>query len=897
MNRIFKFFFLLFFFQSVSFQLAGKEILVEKEFHWEVEGDFCINGIWDGVKEYAERLNAAGLPFYGSYCNGDQSTGSIESLPFICPDKIKLHLIGSFSRNSINLYILNTENKKKYYLTNKDYTEWTQEVWEIPSDFIGKKTSIIVTDRDTSWGGWVAISNPLVITANNEALVLSPSVTLNIEDKELLNSNTTWSVKGEISNECLFEGAKTFSNYLLKYKGLSTIGTFCNGDASIGEAISPIFTCPDYLKLYLIGTFSKKGLNIYLEKVSTREKYNLTNLNFSTWSSKTWKVPDWLKNEKVYLILEDKESSFGGWGAVSYPLIGEGMEISIKEEIINLIENNFFTLKMTSIILFLLLMITVLWQHIFIIYRPKFVKILEKESVFLILLVGLIFICRLPYLFLNIELNPDESLMVAQSMKLSIDPIFWRDVDGVTGGPLLSYILLISKLFLGDLIDYSNARITGLVLISLSTICSYFAIKNFISKEAARVAILVMATFYAFATEADYIHYSSEHVSIAVISILLLIVSQITSYKKTNLLLFGTGFLIGLTPFTKLQCLPIIFVIGLLFLVKIYKDRGKLASFVGGGITCLILFLLYLHYYELYENFYYTYIKVNFLNDSKIAYNIRFENWRKYLFNTNLNFFDFKPIFYTALIFMLFNALGTLFKISKIKDISSKTLFIFFLVIASFFSILRTGRNYPHYLHFAVIPLVFYIAYVISKYFVNGNEEVNKSSRIMKILSLSIIVLLTFVDFAAYHFISNSFKKETYNLSQNYYSVTEESDYIASLLSEYEKITIWGWEPKIFIKSRTIQATRDAIPYYAIGTLSFKVSSSVQEYYRNRFMSDLDGVKPELFIDATGPNNFSYRENYWNHDRSFPKLGTYIKRNYNFIGKIGNARMYKLKAD
>ena len=53
-----------------------------------------------------------------------------------------------------------------------------------------------------------------------------------------------------------------------------------------------------------------------------------------------------------------------------------------------------------------------------------------------------LFAWRWPFLLVASEFNPDESQLIAGTITLAHDPVFWRSVDGTTSGPLNFYVLL-----------------------------------------------------------------------------------------------------------------------------------------------------------------------------------------------------------------------------------------------------------------------------------------------------------------------------------------------------------------------------------------------------------------------------------------------------------------------
>jgi hypothetical protein len=81
----------------------------------------------------------------------------------------------------------------------------------------------------------------------------------------------------------------------------------------------------------------------------------------------------------------------------------------------------------------------------------------------------------------------------------------------------------------------------------------------------------------------DYVHYTSEHFSVAILSVALLIVCKYYAGNSSNPnhLIFALGFILGTTPFAKMQSVPIAFSIACIFLHILWlksRARGQVNS-------------------------------------------------------------------------------------------------------------------------------------------------------------------------------------------------------------------------------------------------------------------------------------------------------------------------------
>src|SRR5262249_48456678 len=110
-------------------------------------------------------------------------------------------------------------------------------------------------------------------------------------------------------------------------------------------------------------------------------------------------------------------------------------------------------------------------------FRPG-PSFLDAPGLFFALVSISLFVVRLPSVLWTAELNPDESQMIAQAMRFLVHPVPWRDVDGITGGPLDSLLLSVPML-LGAPATWLTARIVLWASNGLMLILLYGALRSF----------------------------------------------------------------------------------------------------------------------------------------------------------------------------------------------------------------------------------------------------------------------------------------------------------------------------------------------------------------------------------------------------------------------------------
>ena len=845
------------------------------------------------VKEEFDSLNSVGFRFKSTFGTKFET---YESDVFICPVNIRFYAHGNFSNENLGLYLEEINTGEKTKLTNKYLGKWEKVNVNIDSNFIGTQVRLVAVDRDTSIDAWFAFSTPYFIQN---------------EQKLLVDINQSWNIQGDLGLNCFWNGVEKFPKYLMENKSIPIFGSFCSGDKSQGIAQSPMFKAPKSLEIYMIGSFKRPTINLKIKEIETGKYFDLTSSNFNSWVLKDITLPEWIQGKNIQLILEDYDTQIGGWAAISFPLIGKNQPNSKKTYLIRLVESRMNSLKWIVTFSYFFIVIFLFYyfltQETAFIYKYSF----SIKIAFLSTISVLITCSRIPKLLLNSELNVDECQMISQAMKLNVFPIFWKDVDGTTGGPLLSYYLLFVSKLTNLPIDYFATRLSGLILVLITIIFLFFTLSTFYNNKIAYFGTFVLATFYAFATSPDFIHYSSEHLPVALISFYIFLFStSLQSSPQKLWLFFLGGFLMALTPFSKLQCVYIFIVLGVAIVIALTNKKKELFSFILGNLLAIGLTVFYLWVNDLFSDFYTLYIESNLLHENHLGVWTRLKMWYPILTSYNSNFGDINYLVYILLSVILFNIIIKLYlqfeKLIYIKtprfiplkflrrEFSPLAIFIFLLSLVSIYSVIRSGRLFQHYLLILLIPLVLIICHRINSIFKSKELQLSSSKYSFSLLLICSSILIQSCDFYNYVKVSEQFENDHYNLPNSEYAISEEEDFIMSLTSPNEQIAIWGWKPRLYVQTRTISSQRDGISYYTTGVSHFNLPEHLSKFYKDSYTNDLTTNWPKLFIDATGKGNFAYSNDSFNHDKIFPELGEIIRKNYFFIDKIGDSRIYIL---
>lgn len=496
------------------------------------------------------------------------------------------------------------------------------------------------------------------------------------------------------------------------------------------------------------------------------------------------------------------------------------------------------------------------WILSLILKKPK-----QNDSFYLLFGSFFMFLGRLPVIFHNKGINQDESQMLTQAMTLRHEPILFQAVDTTTGGPLSSYLLTFLNL-LGFPFDYSTAHFVAIFLVILSFIFLYKTSQKLFDTESARLAIIPFLIFEIFTQEPDFVHFASE-----LVPLLLLVLMLYFSSKSSKINLFLVGFLGALCIFGKLQALPIIAAIGLINLNKnsgtqIYRDFFiKILGGITGIIVLIILFKLWGVLHEVIDFYFIRNITAHTATRSLLDGVLVFP---AFLFK-NIDFFIFVI---AALSVILIN-----------KCFKNWQLWIYLLV--SIFSVIRTGSDYLHYLHFLIPPLVLLAT--------NAYYSTKKISQNNSIFSIQNFIIFSICAYYLSFFGIKTLKNQATNLFPSQ-ALTQSnvSKEILKYAKSGEKLVVWGWNLDYHIETQMPQGTRENhIPYVV---LPHKMQAQEQQ----RFLEDLKKNKPKIFVDAVGRNSHWFNDKSLYQHENFAEIKDFIQKNYKLVAELNDVRIYQI---
>jgi hypothetical protein len=552
---------------------------------------------------------------------------------------------------------------------------------------------------------------------------------------------------------------------------------------------------------------------------------------------------------------------------------------------------------------------------------------LGDDTVFLIMTLLLLVFMRIPSLFFNAELNGDESQVIAEAMTLLRDPVYARSINGTTIGPLNSYFLSFFYC-LGLPQDYTTARLAGLMLLVGSLIISYLILLRITSSLVSRLSLLNLTLFFGWTNNADFLHYSSELTSLLLMNgcFLLSVLSFRTSNQSIPTLVF-IGIMAGLTPYCKLQAVPVVGVILLVLLLSLwqrYKSKSwpySVALILGFVLPSGIVASLAYYFHVLTTYIDYALIG-NLVTYSQIYVDIPLVQGS---FLTKLShlpsFFFHHPDF---LIFSILTSLLTLTVLlynnrrmtpeRAFRSLPWPTITILVTTIAAFGVVIAPGTEFGHHLLLLIFPLTWLTAVCLQQIL---NVQLTTLTRV-RLLGLAAILFLTGAFFATTDDLIVTYFRQLKrpNGGELTALLTPNAEYnapewlisgniclfsfpnqvalkpcrVSQIIRQHTNIAdnmaVWGWNSRYYVETRLPQGVSETHTQRSV------MASQMQARYLQRYADELAQNQPSIFVDAVGRSSFSLIKTEYRFE-NFPSVATIIKKHYSLLAQVDDVRIYK----
>jgi hypothetical protein len=517
-------------------------------------------------------------------------------------------------------------------------------------------------------------------------------------------------------------------------------------------------------------------------------------------------------------------------------------------------------------------------------------------SFFTISLIALVLL-RMPSIFVNVPLNPDEAQFLAGAIKLRSNMNTWLSVDLMTSGPL-NAIPLMWPFLLGLNTGFAVAHITAVALLGLTWLFLLWALQ-FAPRDVRILLGGATILLLAGAGHTDFLQFASELVP----SLLLMFSAAIALTavaRRTGLYgILAAGFCLGAVPFAKLQATPIAVTIGLTLLVLTFRKQPRpwrsVPLLVASACVPGVLILTPLNIANGISDFWISYIYGGLLYTQGTW--DKAQQWGvvppQIVALASLLKTDRLLKFYFILLGAVsIAALGAV-AIAAVRPKNAwsqrKILFsadsqrcaVSAVILASgLLAAAAPARPYEHYAFFVIWPAALFTGSVWSLARSGGEISSTAAMRLSAVLG----VLLVVATGAAASFENRSKVKE-YQVFSDPGGTFLPVSLLPTGHGEAGRALIWGYMPELYVWSGWTSATRDQISYLEIWP------SQTRDYYRERTISDLRASPPDYVIDAVGRGEVSFFNPKTDGISSFPELAQFVSDNYTLVSRaaLGSA--------
>lgn len=497
-------------------------------------------------------------------------------------------------------------------------------------------------------------------------------------------------------------------------------------------------------------------------------------------------------------------------------------------------------------------------------------------------ILAILFAGRWPSLIFTRELDADESQLLAGAHALAHDPVFWRSVNGGTAGPL-DFFALWPAGWLCGWDTFLTARITAAALLAGGLACAHQAMSLTLGRRAARIATLAAASFEGLVQAADFLHYSTELLPVA-----LLAAASYAAVRRWGtgggVLWNGLGGLaLGAVPFGKLQTAPLAALMGLAWVIAEWRtaapDRVRRLTYLSfAALLPAALFACQLSVAGEWESFSLSYL----------AFNLHYTGASQDSAGQALTVMLGNSLLWDRLLpLTLFGGLAWLALLVRLRPVADPVIRYFTraaatVCLVALALILLPKRPYLHYWQLAILPGALLLGALIARLLASSPPRWQRAERgLVALCAAGLIGAMVqhrarhpnwFVGDMAYYW---------------HFSRSELAARVAACSRPGEVLAIWGRTDNIYVETGLRQATRDA---HFGGLVE---PGPLRQYFRDRYFVDLIRANAEVFLDSVGPTNPHYVDRRFAHDRDYPELAAVIRARYALVGEFEGARIYR----
>jgi hypothetical protein len=489
---------------------------------------------------------------------------------------------------------------------------------------------------------------------------------------------------------------------------------------------------------------------------------------------------------------------------------------------------------------------------------------------------GFFLISRVPAMQCPFQLNVDEGQMLAQAMRYAQDLTPWRSVDGETGGPILSWFLLLGH-ELGLPFSFRSEHALAALCLAGTLLATLAAARRLIGEEPALLGLGAGSLWLALIPDEDFSHYSSELVPDLFLALALAVLAGAAWPKIEGKRMFLAGLLLGLVPWAKLQAVPVALALGIWALAVVFRGepgpsrRGRhVGLLLAGGLLPSAFILVWVARAGAWDQFWHSYILANLSRAAAKSWSAQGTNLLHLLL-----FQEGSPWFLGAALLAV-GAFCLRGRAGWRQVPRGATILAVLLLTAAIFAVLRPVITYSHYEQLCLVPLVLLVGCCARVLLGDGSAAADPRRRAgWIILAVGLLPLP-----AAYFWHNDGWRilGETwhYDRSRAFQAQAFVDSTVRHFAPGAESLAVWGWTPYLYVDLGLAPGTRDA------GYASMTDGNPSQDFIRAAFLRDLEKSPPQFIVDTEDYIVGGARRT---APETFPALAAYLRSNYRLIGR------------
>lgn len=532
-----------------------------------------------------------------------------------------------------------------------------------------------------------------------------------------------------------------------------------------------------------------------------------------------------------------------------------------------------------KLFLFVAFLLLTLWGYRAYFKNPDGTVSAKQAGLAIAAMLLVVWAARLPFLR-DREYDIDTSTWLSAVIAINHYPDkLWTLLNYTDARPLTVFPLLAGS-WAGMPVSYASAELIGLVLwtgtlLLLFQVCQLFAGKRLSLLLTWSLGLFLGTICHIFAA------YNSEHNSILMVTAgVALFFLYIYQRWTSPVIAAATGLLLGSLIYAKFQNAPMGLLTGafLLFAMAQRKDWRNMAALLAG---CLFPTVFVNVFYALrgkldvfWNNYFWNYFYYSFTTQfSPMPMAERFSPGRVVRFI----FYATSSGIYVLTLFALAAVLPVVsFRqwVSGFRTNRMPLIFTVLLMLLSMYAVLQSGNNFEHYKLFLFVPILIFIALMLSV----STPAVRQYAVGFLLLGglLQTAVSLKYLDRdLAYDKRTDTDRKVVGHIVRN----SRPSD----------PVVVWGWRDGLLVTSQRPMGYRD------VHTFHFSMKSPLIPNWTRDFVEDMEENKPKIFVEAMLPEYSEKGDIFLPHDR-VPVVREYVQRHYQFVRELDGVRIFHRRA-